>query len=288
MTQASVVDLHCHSTASDGALAPAAVVERAAGNGVRVLAVTDHDTVAGLASARAAARAHGIVLVDGLELSVRWGGHTLHIVGLRVDPEADVLREVLARQLAAREDRAERIAAKLRRAGVEAPLEGARREAGEGAIGRVHFARHLVACGVVDSLQAAFRRYLRRGQRAHVACRWVSLEEGVAAIRAAGGQAVLAHPTKYGFTRTLLRRACEAFHAAGGEAIEVITGGGGPGDVDAARTRAEQYGLLASVGSDFHDPERRWNDLGRLRPLPSSLTPVWQSWPAGCHPEVVS
>ncbi|WP_018717973.1 PHP domain-containing protein [Arhodomonas aquaeolei] len=274
----SAIDLHCHSLASDGALAPAEVVARAAANGVRVLALTDHDTVAGLDEAGAAAQRHGVELVPGLELSVTWAGGDLHVVALGVDPTHPALTRLLDGQVAARDDRAARIAHKLERAGVDGALNAARAEAGEGAIGRAHFARALVARGVVDSHQAAFRRYLARGRRAYVGSGWVAMTEGVEAIHAAGGRAVLAHPTRYGLTATKLSRACTAFAEAGGDGIEVVVGGGGPGDLDAARSRALRLGLTASLGSDFHEPAQRWRELGHLRPLPGELVPVWQGW----------
>ncbi|WP_440997704.1 PHP domain-containing protein [Arhodomonas sp. SL1] len=279
MPALSPIDLHCHSTASDGVLSPADVVARAAVNGVRVLALTDHDTVAGLEEAGKAAQRLGVQLVSGLELSVARPGGDLHVVGLGVDPADAGLRRLLAAQASARRERAERIAGKLADAGVPDPLAGAEREAGGADIGRVHFARHLVATGMVETLPAAFRRYLAGGQRAHVATRWVDMAEGIAVIQAAGGRAVLAHPTRYGLSAGALSRACEQFAAAGGDAIEVIVGGGGSGDRDAARRRAQRLGLMASQGSDFHDPTHSWRDLGHLGRLPPDLPPVWQGWP---------
>jgi predicted metal-dependent phosphoesterase TrpH len=276
MVERQPIDLHAHSTASDGRLTPTRLVERAAECGVRVLALTDHDTVAGLVEAGSAARRLDVTLVPALEMSVQWARRTLHVVALDVDPAAPALERALSRLAAARLDRARRIARRLRGAGVADALDGASRMAGGALPGRMHFARYLVDCGAVDSPQAAFRKYLGRGQPAAVRSDWLPLAEGVAAIRAAGGIPVLAHPTRYGFTRTWLRDACRAFREAGGTGIEVVTGGDGPGDRGLAAALARREGLLASAGSDFHDPDFRWRELGRLARLPADLTPVWQ------------
>lgn len=270
------IDLHAHSTASDGLLTPAALVRRAAGQGVRVLALTDHDTTAGLAEAQAAADAAGVTLVAGVEMSVNWARRTLHVVGLDFDPANGDLGAALGGLQAVRRDRALRIARRLRGAGVADSLAGAERLAAGGVPGRMHFARFLVASGAVRSPQEAFRRYLVRGRVAAVRSEWPPLAEGVAAIRAAGGIPVLAHPTRYGFTRAWLRDAVEAFAEAGGRGIEVVTGGDGPGDRDSAAALARRFGLRASIGSDFHDPDFPWRELGRLDSPPADLTPVWQ------------
>lgn len=274
------VDLHTHSNCSDGQLPPEELVARAAEKGVRVLALTDHDTVAGLPAARAAAASQGVSLVPGVELSVNWGSQTLHIVGLGFDEQASAMNDAIARNAAEREDRARRIARRLDKAGIEGSLAGARAEAGEGPPGRMHFARALVTAGVVDQHQDAFRRYLGRGKKAAVASHWIELADGVRAIREAGGVAVFAHPLRYGMTRTRCREAAAAFARAGGEAVEVVSGGDGPNDRSSASALARRYELLASLGSDFHDPAFPWREIGRLKPVPPELTPVWDRLPA--------
>lgn len=268
-------DLHVHTCRSDGRLTPEAVVRRAADNGVRHLAITDHDTFSGLDAARASAS--GLVdLVPGIELSVTWARGTLHVVGLWVDPDNDALRVAVHDNDRERHTRAERIAGRLARSGLDGTLEGARAQTAPGAVpGRVHFARHLVERGAVGDVREAFKRFLRAGRPGAVASRWISLEAGVAAIRAAGGVAVLAHPLRYGLTATRLREATRAFREAGGEAVEVVCGGDGPGQRGSASALARRYGLAGSVGSDFHDPDQTWRDIGRLPPLPADITPVW-------------
>jgi predicted metal-dependent phosphoesterase TrpH len=243
---------------------------------VQVLALTDHDTVDGLPAAERAADDHSLCLIPGVELSVNWGKQTLHIVGLGFDPASPAMQDAIGRNTAEREDRAARIARRLDKAGIAGSLAGARAQAGEGAPGRMHFARHLVQSGVVARHQDAFRRYLGRGKPACVASHWIGMAAGIEAINAAGGVAVFAHPLRYGMTRTRCREAVAAFAQAGGEAIEVVGGTDGPNDRSSAMALARREGLLASLGSDFHDPDFPWRDLGWLKPLPEEATPVWQ------------
>ncbi len=271
----SPIDLHSHSNCSDGCLSPDRLVARAVDCGVAMLALTDHDTTDGLPAAQQAASDHGLCLVPGVELSVNWGKQPLHIVGLGFDAASPAIQDAIDRNTAEREERAGRIARRLEKAGIPESLAGAQGEAGEGAPGRMHFARYLVNTGVVARHQDAFRRYLGRGKPAAVASHWIDLETGVAAIRAAGGVAVFAHPLRYGMTRTRCREAVAAFAADGGEAIEVVGGTDGPNDRSAAMALARRQGLLASLGSDFHDPEFPWRDLGWLKPLPQEAAPVW-------------
>jgi len=277
----SRVDLHLHSTASDGRLSPADVMRRAAAAGVHLAALTDHDTLGGLAQAEVAARDAGVRLLPGIELSARWARGTLHIVGLGVDPLAGGLRAGVARHADVRHARARRIAERLQRAGAPALLDRVLAMTGGAPPGRQHFARGLVEAGVVGDSKAAFRRYLARGRPGYAPAEWAPLAEVVGWIRGAGGIAVFAHPTRYGLSRGALREAVKAFVAADGTAMEVACGGYGPGDVGAAAALARRHALLASAGSDFHDPEVPWIGIGRLAPLPADLEPVWGRWMPG-------
>ena len=278
MGRRSTIDLHCHTTASDGTLSPAEVVQRAADNGVRLLAVTDHDTVAGLAEAAGRAESLPLRLLPGVELSVTHDGHTLHVVGLGVDPGAPVLSALLETLQEERRERARRMAGKLAAIGIADAWERVRSAAGEGAVTRGHFADLLVETGHARSRDDAFRHYLRRGRRAYAAARWCTMERTVGAIRAAGGVAVLAHPAQYPLSGRGLGRAVDAFAAAGGEALEVVTGSGGKAAVSRCAAHARRLGLEGSVGSDFHTPGNPWLDLGRLDPLPEGIAPVWRRW----------
>ena len=271
-------DLHTHSTASDGTLTPAELVARAAAAGVTVLALTDHDTTAGIAEATAAALEHGIRLIAGVEISATWGERTVHIVGLGVAVDAPELATGLAELRTFRAWRAEEIGRRLAKHGIDDAYEGARRFSNGSLIGRTHFARFLVQCGLAADTNDVFKRFLTHGKPGHVAGQWASLEAAVSWIRAAGGQAVIAHPGRYRLTHTRLLRFIREFRGVGGAALEVVTSTHSRDDIlNFARLAREQQ-LLASVGSDFHAPEHAWLQLGRLPPLPTSCVPVWRDW----------
>lgn len=269
------IDLHMHSTASDGTLSPSALVARAQARAVRVLALTDHDTTAGLDEAARAAAAFGIELVSGIELSTAHQGHGLHVVGLGIDPAAPPLRGLIAALARIRELRAERMAASLGKAGVIGALDGARRLAGAGVPTRTHFARYLVEQGAAPDVGAVFKRYLVPNRPGYVGTEWPDLAHTVGAIRAASGIPVLAHPHGYGWTGARSRRLLEAFIAAGGQGLEVACGNSTPASVRTWAGYARRFGLLASAGSDFHTPGR-FIELGRMSPLPEDLRPVWR------------
>lgn len=273
------IDLHCHSNVSDGALAPGEVARRAARAGVAVWALTDHDQLAGLAEAREAAQAEGMRFVDGVEISVTWRGSTVHVVGLRIDPENETLRAGLERVRGGRLARAQRMAQELAASGIDDALEGALRHAANpGMVGRTHFARHLVEIGAVPDTKGAFRSYLVPGKPGYVPHQWAVLADAVGWIRAAGGQAVLAHPGRYGFSAGAMDSLLQEFRAAGGEAIEVVTGSHSSEHARHFGEIARQHGFAASRGSDFHGPEEG-AEFGTLPALDPGLRPVWRDWP---------
>lgn len=273
-----VYDLHAHSTASDGTLEPVGLIERAHAAGVPVLALTDHDTTAGIAAAKAAADRLGLRLVPGVEVSVTWGGRTVHVVGLGVEPGHRALEAGLERLRAFRGWRAEEIGRRLERHGISAAFEGARRYATGAIVGRTHFARYLVELGRAATLQEVFRHYLVKGKPGHVPGEWAALEEAVDWIRSAGGQAVVAHPARYRLSGLRLRALLGEFKECGGVAVEVVSGSHSPEDCLAMAAAARAAGLLASAGSDYHGPENPWVELGRLPSLPAGCAPVWESW----------
>lgn len=278
MTPASEIDLHLHSTASDGTLDPAALVAHVAACGVTLMALTDHDTVAGIEAAASAARERRIGFLAGVELSCAWRGRAIHVLGLAIDPDAAAIARALAGQHAIRESRAEAIAARLDAAGAPGTraLEGIR--AAGSLPTRTHFARALVALGAAADTGAAFDRWLGRGKPGHVKSDWPELAEATAWITGAGGKAVIAHPMRYPLSAGARREMCGEFRAAGGIGVEVVTGGGGPRDREQAISLAVRTGLKGSVGSDFHDPSVPWNPPGRLAKLPSSIRPVWSDF----------
>ncbi|HYC44353.1 MAG TPA: 3',5'-nucleoside bisphosphate phosphatase [Burkholderiales bacterium] len=269
-------DLHCHSTRSDGMLAPREVVARAAGRGVSVLALTDHDELTGLPEARVSAEAAGIRLIDAVEVSVTWYQHTLHVVGLHVDPANEALVRGLERTRSGRSARAERIAARLAAIGIESALDGARAYVtNPDLVSRTHFARFLVESGHASSTQAVFDRYLGDGKPGYVAHQWAALGEALRWICEAGGIPVLAHPGRYKLDDSARARLLAEFRDLGGRAIEVVTGSHTPDEYGYWARRAREFGLLASMGSDFHGPRESYRDLGDLPPLPSGCVPVW-------------
>lgn len=242
-----------------------------------MLAITDHDTLDGVIAVHDKLPA-GLRLIAGIELSANWGNVGIHVVGLQIDINNPTLLDGVAQQCRAREERAVEIARRLEKAGFTDTLEGARRIAGESQIGRPHFARFLAESGQIRDISTAFRRHLGRGKRGDVRQGWPELATVVAWIRAAGGIAVLAHPAKYKLTNLRLEALCAAFAAAGGEAMEVISGQQDAALTDKLARMANRHGLLASAGSDFHQPGQPWAQLGAVQPLPPDSRPVWQDW----------
>jgi len=271
-------DLHTHSSASDGTLSPAALVDAAAARGITLLALTDHDTVAGLGEAAAAAAAHPLTLVPGVEVSVTWQGRQLHVLGLGVEPGCRMLLHGLEGHRVMRERRAEAIAGKLERQGIAGVGAQARALTGKGMVTRTHFARVLLDRGAVGSMDEAFKRFLGRGKQAWVGVQWAALDEVIGWIRSAGGVAVLAHPLRYRMTGAWMRRLLLAFREAGGLGIEVVAGQTCPSEIKLLTGYALRYGLLGSVGSDYHGPENPWSSFGKPMLLPPRVEPVWTGW----------
>ncbi len=270
-----MIDLHLHSTASDGSHAPAEVVAIAAGAGVRTLALTDHDTVGGIDEAARAATDHGVDLLPGIEISVAWERRTLHVVGLGIDPAHPGLLALTRGAADTRINRARAIGKSLAKAGIDGALLGASDIAGgEDNLSRSHFARFLVAEGHAKDNRQVFRRFLVRGKPGYARADWVPLAEAVGTIRNAGGLAVLAHPARYKVNAGKLRRALEDFRTAGGAAMEVSCGGGNARELQTLAGLAQEYGLAASQGSDFHGPDKPWARPGKLLPLPADCIPV--------------
>jgi len=272
-------DLHNHSTRSDGLLSPTALIELAVRTGTDAIALTDHDTVEGIAEADAAARHLGLGFVPGVEISVSWGETTLHVVGLGVDPTSSELQAGLESIRAGRLDRARRIGEALAKLGFAGTFEAALALAeDERLLSRTHFGRHLAQRGAVKDTQQAFDKYLAKGKPAFVSHRWAGLEEAVRWIRGSGGTAVLAHPGRYDLKPMMRHELLAQFRALGGEAIEVVTGSHRPEEYALWQREALQHGFMASRGADYHGPgESSW-EPGRLPPLHASLTPVWSKW----------
>jgi hypothetical protein len=273
------VDLHSHSTCSDGLLSPADLVERAVLRGVDMLALTDHDALAGLAVAREAARQRGLRLIDGVEISVQWEATTLHIVGLGIGTAHLPLVDGLAAIRAGREQRAQRMAESLDAAGIPGSLEGARRHAkNPELLSRSHFARFLVDAGHARDTNAVFRNYLTPGRPGYVPHQWAALADAVQWINGSGGLAVLAHPGRYPLNQQQCERLLGEFVGLGGAAVEVVTGSHAPDEFVTWARYARRFGLRASAGSDFHGPGEGYRDVGNVPVLPAGCDPVWSAF----------
>lgn len=273
------IDLHCHSTVSDGLLTPTQLVERAATRGVSMLALTDHDDLSGLGEARCVANKKNIIFINGVEISVTWRNRTLHIVGLDVDPKYLPLVQGLEAIRSGRVRRASNMAAQLDKFGVQGSLEGAYNYAGEGGlIGRTHFARFLAEQGYAKDVKSVFKKYLVKGKPGYVSHQWAPLSDAVDWICGSGGKAVIAHPARYKLGKDLLDELLFEFRALGGSAIEVITASHTPEQSLLFAHHANRMGLLASRGSDFHGPGESYFDLGRMPEFPVECMPVWHDW----------
>lgn len=275
-----MIDLHCHTTFSDGALSPEELIQKAIHNQVHCLSLTDHDTVAGYPRLVEAAKGTSIQLINGIELSTRWKKYDIHILGYRIE-HTPHLFEVIERQNQSRIDRAMQIGEALKLAGVSDAYEKAAEIAGHQRVGRPHFARVLVNEGRAKDLQAAFKQFLVRGRVGYIPTPWISVPEAVEAINEAGGRAVIAHPLKYGLTRSKLHELINEFKDAGGVGMEVVSGEINVMQIREMAATCLRFGLLASSGSDFHQDTVSRVNLGRQKPLPENCTPIWHDWTIG-------
>lgn len=271
------IDLHSHTYYSDGELSPYDLMSYAKQKGITTLALTDHDTLAGLPEAQQAAEELGIELIPGVEISTSWQNKTIHIVGLNVDVNCTLLQQGLSKLLAVRVERAQAIAEQLTKLGIPDTYEGARRLAKFDNISRNHFASYLQQQGHVKDFSQAFKKYLSSGQPAAVSVDWISIAEAVHWITAANGVAVIAHPTRYKLSRGKVVELVKEFKQAGGHALEVITSSTQPDEIQWTTRLCGDFDLFASAGSDYHGPTT-WANIGNLKPIPSVLQPIWSQW----------
>ncbi|QKJ87289.1 3',5'-nucleoside bisphosphate phosphatase [Paramixta manurensis] len=273
-------DLHSHTIASDGRLTPEALVLRAVEQRVGVLAITDHDTTAGLAAAHEAIARHqlSLRLINGVEISTLWENHEIHIVGLGINPQQPALIDFLSDQAERRMARAQLIAERLEKAHIPGALAGALRLAQGGAVTRGHFARFLVEQGKAENMAQVFKRFLARGKTGYVPPQWCTIEQAIDAIHHSGGRAVLAHPGRYDLSAKWLKRLIAVFTEGGGDAMEVAQCQQAPNERSQLGRYAQDYGLAASQGSDFHQP-CSWIELGRKLWLPGGVEAIWTRFP---------
>lgn len=278
MSYQSKIDLHTHSTSSDGALSPTDLVQNAARLGIETLALTDHDTVSGLNEAQAAAQRNNVTLINGIELSTQWDNKTIHIVGLNINPDSNTITNATHHLKELREERAIKIGEKLAKAGIHDAYTNAKQIAGKGTVTRQHFSQFLIKNGNAKSQTDVFKRFLVKNKPGYVSVNWPDLNDTVHYINAAGGVAVIAHPLRYKMTATKLRKLITDFKEHGGKGIEVVTGHNLKPEIELAANYAKQYDIAASIGSDFHNKNTAWGQLGKLKTLPRELTPIWETW----------
>jgi predicted metal-dependent phosphoesterase TrpH len=270
-------DFHSHSVVSDGFLTPEQVARRAAGNGVDLWALTDHDDLGGLAEAKSVATELGMGFVPGVEISIEWRSVPIHVVGLGFDPAHPALRDGLEALRQGRIERAQRMSDALAAIQIHGVFEGAKRYAANPSlISRAHFARYMVEIGIAKDVSTVFQHYLTPGKPGYVDHRWATLEEAIQWITAAGGVVVVAHPGRYKMSGGQMRQFLDDFKAMGGHGIEVVCGGHSPDHVLHFARLVRHYALHASRGSDFHGPEESYFDLGGLPQLPEDLKPIWR------------
>jgi hypothetical protein len=258
-----LIDLHLHSSYSDGALSPAELVARAREAGVAVLALTDHDCVRGVPEAREACREHGVTFIPGVELGVGLGADDIHILGYGIDARSRALQAVLDRLASERLDRMERMLAALKRLGVAVTLEQVQAETGGGVVGRLHLASTLLRLGHVSSHAEAFQRWIGSGRPAYVPRRMLSLREAIDVVQENGGVAVMGHP---GLTRR--DELIEYLVRLGIRGLEVYHPKHDYVDVARYLKMCAKFDLFATGGSDYHG-------VGPSESLPGSAsTPV--------------
>ena len=279
------VDLHTHSNISDGTLSPEQLVHAAHEKGIHTLALTDHDTMDGLALAAQIANGYDMKLISGVEISSQWSrpatkkSYSVHIVALNMQ-QPEPLLAVLQQQKQIRAERAEQICRLL------TPLIGqdiyadvlSKVDGEADRITRTHIAKTLVEKGIVSRVQQAVDKYIKEGKKAYVKFDGLGLEETIQVIHASGGFAVLAHPTRYDLSATNVRYLIELFAQSGGDAVEL------PPQIDPPATRqmvdrmiAEQ-GLKVSVGSDFHGENMPWIQLGRVPVMKAGQVGIWEQF----------
>lgn len=275
-----LIDLHSHTKASDGQLTAKELVIRAANRQVDMLAITDHDTIDGLAEARQTILEQDLklTLINGIEITTNWLNHEIHLVGVNIDPEHPALSDLIVLQKNKREERAIEMGKRLEKAKLPGVYEAAKILAGDGAITRAHFARHLVEIGAAPTFAKVFDKYLSRGNTGYVPHNWVDLQQAITVVHAAGGQAILAHPNHYHLSNKWMRRLFTEFKSMKGDAMEVAMGQQSPQMRQQLAMWSVEYDLLASQGSDFHFVGR-WRDLGKALHLPDISKPIWADWP---------
>ncbi|MCD8100624.1 MAG: PHP domain-containing protein [Oscillospiraceae bacterium] len=256
------IDLHVHTTASDGTLTPAAVTARAHSLGLAAIAITDHDTVEGVAEAVRAGKELGVEVVPGIELSCYYQGREVHVLGYFIDIASASLAETIRAVTENRKARNHIIAERMAADGLPVSIDELKRRFPHTVIGRPHFAEVLVEHGLADSVSDAFARYLNRGRPYFEPQKRMNMDEAAAAINAAGGLAVLAHPYQYRYSEAEMRRLFADFKSCGGTGIECFYSGYDAEKSAFLTSAAAELGMCVTGGSDFHGSVKPDIELG--------------------------
>ncbi|MFD1384209.1 PHP domain-containing protein [Rhodanobacter aciditrophus] len=273
------IDLHTHSTASDGKLSPTELVTLAHEQGVSMLALTDHDTIKGLEEAHQCAHGLGMTLINGCELSVAWNKIPLHMVALGFEPDNQALKKWTQRNQTVRLERGRQIADLLVKKGLPDLYDKAVEEAGESQLGRPHFAKVMIREGIVKDMNKAFDHYLGNKKIGQIRDVWPQLEEIMPELAATDCELVLAHPKRYPVTVTKLKGVLADFKRYGGTAIEVASGHERPDHVRFLERLTREFEFEASAGSDYHGPFGPWTNVGRYTQVhEQEVRPIWYKW----------
>ena len=270
-----IADLHNHSNYSDGVLSPTEVVRLASYAGCDLFALTDHDTTKGLMEARTEADNLGINFVNGVEISAFWRNSAIHIVGLGIDIENDLLQTGLEFNQNLRNDRAKKIALGLWRSGIKDALEKAQKISGGPMLTRTHFAQMLIQEGYCKDMKSVFRRYLSGRKPGGVRVEWKDFDEVIKWIQSAGGKALIAHPFRYRMTYTKIKKMLKEFKEVGGDGFEVVNANSSDEEISLGGQWSADYDLLASIGSDFHGWPNQRVQIGNLADLPNNCRAIW-------------
>lgn len=271
-----MIDLHCHSTYSDGVLTPLQLIAMAVGNGVTTLSLTDHDTVDGVAEMKLLGTQNDINVVSGVELSVSWKKYELHFLGLDFDYQHPAIVSALKVQTELRQLRAQKMTEALDYLKVDDLYQKAHALTKGGNITRPHIAKVLVDEGIVKTIADAFKYYLKRGKPGFVGTEWLTVKQAVTAIKQSGGIAVIAHPLQYQLTATKMNELLTLFKECGGQGMEVVSGLMPKNQIQQMNALCDKYNLYASTGSDFHAKSRFGSELGRQPQLATAKQGVWQ------------
>ena len=269
-------DLHNHSYYSDGLLSPSEVVRLASKAGCDLFSLTDHDSTDGIAEAKLEADKVGLNLINGVEISAFWRNMAIHIVGLGVDVNNDILQTGLEHNKNLRKIRAEKIALSLRRSGIRDALEKAQIISGGYMLTRTHFAQMLIQEGYCKDMKSVFRRYLTGKKPGGVRVEWKGLDEVINWIQSAGGKAFIAHPFRYRMTHTKIKNLIRDFNEASGDGFEVVNANSSSEEITLGNQWSEDHDLLASCGSDFHGWPNQRVQIGNLLELPNPKRAVWR------------